>query len=86
MDGDREYFDFCHKQISIEEPNIQIHGGQLIPRTVIRRNLDMPVVMSAFRRNALQSADFFHNFLNQSISYNKIRQIDEEDRAKDESN
>lgn len=46
---------------------------ELVPRTVIRRDVSLPVVMSTFRTNALQHANFFHFFMNQSVSYNKIK-------------
>ena len=45
----------------------------LMPKTVIRREFSNPIVMSTFRTNALQHAIFFNKYLNQSVSYNKIR-------------
>jgi hypothetical protein len=39
---------------------------------VIRRNLELPIVMAVFRRNAMQHVRFFHEFLFQTVSYAKV--------------
>ena len=70
MPQDPSYFLFCHKQI---RKDLNEDNPKLMPKTVIRRDLQVPIVMSIFRTNALQHAVFFHNYLNQSVSYNKIR-------------
>ena len=75
MEKDENYYIFCHKQVNRE--NLNVNEKKLMaPRTVIRRDLSMPIVMSTFRTNALQHAIFFHHFLQQSVSYNKMPKED----------
>lgn len=64
MAKDPNYYIFCHKQVSKETIFKEIEEGGMVPRTVIRRDLSLPVVMSTFRTNALQHAMFFHHFMN----------------------
>ena len=52
MEKDENYYIFCHKQVNRE--NLNVNEKKLMaPRTVIRRDLSMPIVMSTFRTNAL---------------------------------
>lgn len=64
MAQDPKYYLLCHKQIKIEGENLLQDQTQLVPRTVIRSDVNLPVVMSTFRTNALQHANFFHFFMN----------------------
>ena len=70
MPGDDDYYIFCHKQVR-KEGELFVPADFLVPRTVIRRSLALPMVVSTFRRSIIQHINFFHDFLMQSISYNK---------------
>ena len=59
MPEDPAYFLFCHKQVRKDQNE---GNPMLIPRTVIRKDLNAPIVMSTFRVNALQHAIFFHDY------------------------
>lgn len=75
MPGDDDYYIFCHKQVR-KEGELFVPADFLVPRTVIRRSLALPMVVSTFRRSIIQHINFFHDFLLQSVSYNKTHQID----------
>ena len=65
-----EYIQFGHRQVKKTDTHL-ISKEMLVPHTVIRRNLDLPIIMGQFRINALKHANFFHKFLMQDISYKK---------------
>ena len=75
MPGDDDYYIFCHKQVR-KEGELFVPADFLVPRTVIRRSLALPMVVSTFRRSIIQHINFFHDFLMQSVSYNKTHQIE----------
>ena len=56
------FYLYIHKLIP-KNDNTVVDEDQLYPRIVIRRNLELPMVMSIFRRNAMQHVRFFHDFL-----------------------
>ena len=75
MEGDDDYYIFCHKQVK-KEGDLFIPSDFLVPRTVIRRSLALPIVVSTFRKGAIHHVTFFHDFLLQSVSYAKTIQIE----------
>ena len=65
------FYLYIHKLIP-KNDNTFVDQDQLYHRIVIRRNLELPMVMSIFRRNAMQHVRFFHDFLFQTVSYAKV--------------
>jgi len=64
-----QFYLYIHKLVPKKD---QYQDPQLAPKIVIRRSLELPVVMAVFRRNAMQHVRFFHEFMGQSVSYAKM--------------